>query len=64
VNGYYIIICVGIHVTVGSHTDFHMYEILVLNRNWWTLWATYHFYQKRSYVSFHLEGIHYCTAHK
>ena len=37
---------------------------LVLNSNWWTLWATYLFYQKRIYVSFYQDGIHYCTAHK
>jgi len=43
-----------------------MYENLVLNSNWWTLWATYHFFliQKHLYVSCHQEGIHYCTTHK
>jgi len=28
-------------------------KILILNNSWWTLWATYPFYQKRVYVSFY-----------
>jgi len=39
-------------------------KYLVSNSNWWTLWVTYLFCQKRIYVSFYQEGIHYCTAHK
>jgi len=37
---------------------------LVLNSNWWTLWPTYHFYQRRINVFSYQEGIHCCTANK
>ena len=44
--------------------EFRKCEKPLLNGNWRTLWAAYRFYQKPMYVSFHQEGIDYCTAQK
>jgi len=46
------------------HTELRKYKKPDGNSNWWTLWATYLFYQKRAYVSYGQEGIYYCAAHK
>ena len=57
----------GIHVTNIRHRAYLIslsMKYLVSNSNWWTLWVTYLLCQKRIYVSFYQEGIHYCTAHK
>jgi len=37
---------------------------LILNSNWWTVWATYLFHQKRIYLTLYQEEIHYCEVHK
>jgi len=51
-NNRYIKNFVVIHVTTIKHTEIVSRKDLFLKSNWWPLWTTYLFYQKRVYVYF------------